>query len=306
MKWLNVFLNRYRAKPKYEKAAVRLEKLEKWTELQFRGVLEPVQKQLMTNFHSLQSMIRDLDAANLKLSHAIVSEAKIHIHQLTIDHRKSLINALHAISSAVKSAPSDTIGIKDLYDNLPKQIETCDDILSRAHKSLFELLSEETLKCQQILNKIKINAKQASDIFEETDYQLYLSIQRGIYNIHKKMDEAVRIKEVIAKRQDNIKALNIEADRLKYKISDIKHDPRYKHEQIAVKDVNTRYRNSFLDLDLQDLQAKLDLIEQKIDANTKDLAKREAEIKDLNLDSEKHSIFAKIRKRLAIDVELVD
>ena len=87
---------------------------------------------------------------------------------------------------------------------------------------------------------------------------------------------------------------------------EITHDPRYKHEQIAVKNPATRYRNSFYDLDLQDINSKLDLVEQKIEANQKDLAMREASIKALNIDSEKHSIFAKLKKRLGIEVELVE
>lgn len=306
MNWLNKFLNRFRAQPKYEKAAIRLEKLEKWVELQFKSVLDPVKKQVGTNFESLQLMVEELDAASLSLSQAILSEAKVHIHQLTIDHRKLLINSMHAISSGVKSSPTDIVGVKDLYEALPKHLATCDDILNRGQKSLFELLPSQATKCQHILNRIKINVRQANDIFEDTDYQMYLSIQRGVYNIHKKMEEVLRIKEVVAKRQENIKALSIEANRLKMKISDIKHDSRYKHEQIAVKNPATRYRNSFYDLDLQDLGSKLDLVEQKIEANQRDLAAREASIKALNIDSEKHNIFSKLKKRLGIEIELVE
>jgi len=306
MKWFNKFANQFRSQPKYEKAAVRLDKLEKWVDLQFRSVLDPVQRQVQTNFESLQGLTGELDAASLALSGAIVSEAKVHIHQLTIDHRKLLINAMHSITDAVKSAPTDTIGIKDLYETMPQYFSVCDDILSRGQRSLSELLPAQTKRCRDILEQIRVNVSQANDIFEDADYQTYLALQRSIYNVHKKMEEVSRIKEVVAKRQENIKALEIESNRLKIKMSDIKHDPRYKHEKIAVSNPNTRYRNSFYDLDLQDLSSKLDLIDQKIDANKKDLAAKEAQIKGLNIEAERHNVFAKIKKRLGIEVELVD
>ncbi len=306
MKWFNRFANQFRSQPKYERAAVRMDKLEKWVDLQFRTVLEPVQRQVQTNFQSLQDLTQELDSASITLSQAIVSEAKVHIHQLTIDHRKLLINAMHSITDAVKSAPTDTIGIKDLYETMPQYLSVCDDILTRGHRSLSELLPVQTKHCHDILERIKVNVRQANDIFEDSDYQTYLSIQRSIYNVHKKMEEVSRVKEVVVKRQENIKALQLEANRLKIKMSDIEHDDRYRHEKIAVKNPNTRYRNSFYDLDLQDLAGKLELIDQKIAANKTDLAAKEAMIKGLNIEAEKHSVFSKIKRRLGIEVELVD
>lgn len=306
MKWFTRVTNQFRDQPKFEKAVVRLEKLEKWVDLQFKSVLDPVQRQVQTNFQLLGELTQELDAASLTLSQSIVSEAKVHIHQLTLDHRKLFINSMHTITNAVKSSPTDTIGIKDIYEGLPSTLNSCAEIMTRSQNSLFALLPNQTQRCSELIEKIRINVRQANDIFEDSDYQMYLSIQRGIYNIHHKLEEASRIRDVIAKRKENIKALELESNRFKLKIRDIEHDPRYRHEKVAMHSAQTRYRNSFYALDLQDLYSKFDLIEQKIAANRTDLEQKEQSIKSLNIDAEKHLVFAKIKKRLGIEVELTE
>ncbi|HLP79699.1 MAG TPA: hypothetical protein VK158_03640 [Acidobacteriota bacterium] len=303
--WLRIS-NMFRKKPVYETAAVRLDKLEKWIELQYKPLLSPTHKQLETNFQILSQTISELEKASLALSQALFSEEKVHVHSLTVEHRKILINLVHALTQYNKVVATDFMSLREHYAGMDKYIKNINEFLPRAQKTLLIMAPEKTQAIIDLVAAAEVNYKQALDIFDDEANQAYISLQKSLQSLLAKRERKEELLLAIEKKKVDLQNTKMEAKKYELKVRDIQHDSRYRHEKVAMRDANTKYRVSYYELDLQDNVARLERMEQKIALIQSDIDALNESVKNLNIEAERQILVSKMKKRLGIEVEIVE
>jgi len=293
-------------KPYIEQASVRLEKLAKWVDLQYKPLLGSIHTQLLSNVSSVKQLAQKMEKDNLALGTApIYVDNPLNQSQIA-EYKKQYVNAIHALITTIKDSDEDITSITIMYEELEKQLRSADVVLSRSQKRLSSIIPKQLAAMSENTNQLHILLAQAKDILEDPRNKSYVQIQRLILEIEDSSQELVESQAYIQKLESKLKEIKIEYDRYATKVSDIEHDPRYKLEKNALRSADTRFRHSFYELDLQTNAAKVEDFGRKIKALNSEIKKTQLKMQGLHITAKKSQILALIKRNLHVEVELVN
>ncbi len=297
----------FRKETKIDKATVRLEKLSKWVDLQFKSDLEPILLQLQTNYKSIKTYKKELDEKIHLLQQQEFSEPKDHIKKLVLDYRQRFIQSIQDFFSNIQTeTQSSTFSeLEEIYTILSEKM---DDILQRKKQVehvLFKYFKTSYSQITHILDKIKQNITQYNQIIDDKKVEQYHALKKQLQTYFQKQNEEKKLEEKKSIVLQQIDEQQIILHKYKTKITHILQDPKYKIEQERKKKGESAFQPAYYELELKDLYARKETQDKKISVIESQMRNINAQIAQLRLDEELTLIKKHIYRYLQIEVEIL-
>ncbi len=302
------FIRKWFAKKEdVQKVTVRMKSLSKWIDLQFKSELEPILLRLETNVHALIVYKNDLQKKLDTFVQQGVPHTNDHTTKQLQDYKRRFAVLVEELIATIDVSikPTTLQDMKSLYTTIRSQLEAIEKKQPLFEHVLYKFHKKSFTDVLHNIQKIRQNVSQYRDIIEVRVVDEYVVLKEQVQLYFQKELEK---ETLVEKRNDALKQLDeqqIILHKFESKKEHILQDPKYAIEKERKKKGESAFEVSYYELELKDIQGRIDVQEKKISLLETEIRNINAHIKQLRLTEHIHQLQKYILTYTKLEVEIL-
>jgi len=309
MRWIIIKIQEFFvSEKKPELATVPVDKLQHWSDLQYKPLLKNTYEQMRKQLIVCNDSTKSLDLLITDITDFQPINQRVDVHTKILNKKHILLKSLKLLQKELLTIEglNDLFEMHAFYKRLNKEILDIVNIRQEVGEILREHMGKLYSQVIQVTHDLDKNVKQVRELFSDSINASYLETQKLAQDIVDKREKSTYYTDKMAITKSNVLERRKLVDELRAKISRIKNDPKYILEKQSIHNGVGKFGLSFYDLEIDKFEKQVSELAQTI-VSLKDHYHKLSDAKnELNIEGSTRTFRERMLRDFNIEVDLVN